>query len=402
MIAQLKQLQTQTSLPGYVLPPVPQTGTRVILLRHGRSTLNDQGRYQGSSDTGELTPEGMAASHAIGRYLKQCPVDAIYVSPLKRAQDTAAALLPHLTTPPLKNLSTSDLLKEIHLPSWEGQRYEDVRSHQPDLYRCWQETPDQFQLSSGASTVYPVQDLYQQAQRFWQTILPRHSGQTLLVVSHGGTNQALINTALKSSASQHHLLQQTHSGLTVLDFQTPTDEFAQLHLLNLTLNSDAAAPRLPKLKAGKQGLRLLLLPCQPGIAPDPSLATLLSSEPIQAAVVQDWQDPTPRPHQHVCRQVAKTVLCQNPETVVLSVKRSHFWPQWQAAIENSLHAQQPGTLTTLLAIAQPASVQRFLNTLLALPEDASSLTLQPNTLSVVHYPNAQTRPILQGMNLIAL
>ncbi|MEM6321553.1 MAG: histidine phosphatase family protein, partial [Bacteroidota bacterium] len=32
--------------------------TRVILLRHGRSTLNDQGRYQGSSDNSELTAAG--------------------------------------------------------------------------------------------------------------------------------------------------------------------------------------------------------------------------------------------------------------------------------------------------------------------------------------------------------
>ncbi|NJN20872.1 MAG: histidine phosphatase family protein [Leptolyngbya sp. RL_3_1] len=81
MIAQLKSPLSIPGFPGYDLPPVPYQGTRVILLRHGRSTLNDAGCYQGSSDQSDLTSQGVLASRQVGQFLAHCPIDAIYVSP---------------------------------------------------------------------------------------------------------------------------------------------------------------------------------------------------------------------------------------------------------------------------------------------------------------------------------
>ena len=395
MIAQLKSPQP-TDFPGYDLPPVPRQGTRVILLRHGRSTLNDAGCYQGSSEQSDLTPQGWLASQRVGQFLAHCPMDAIYVSPLTRAQNTVAALLPQLQTPTPKALNPSPLLREIHLPEWEGRSYAEVRSQEITAYRCWQETPEQLQMQGeeGQESFYPVQDLYQRAAQFWQRTLPRHRGQTLLVVSHGGTNQALLNLALGLSPRQHHRLQQTHSGLTVLDFDGPQLGNSRLHILNLTLTE-----RLPKLKAGKQGLRLLLLPCQAHISPAPDLADLLQGETVQAAVIEDGQSTqTPRPT-YPCRQANQSLLRHNPETVVFSVQRSQLWHQWQAAIDRSLQGQHHDGLTTVLAVAQPQPLQRLLKTMLTLPDDADGLALKSNTLSVVHYPSAQARPILQTMNL---
>lgn len=407
MIAQLPPLLPQPFLPGYTLPPVPQNATRILLLRHGRSTLNDAGRYQGSADLGELTHQGFMASRAIGCYLRDCPIDAVYASPLRRAQDTVAALLPDLKNPIVKRLVTSDLLKEIHLPAWEGLKYEDVRSHQPDLYRCWQQTPDLLAMpcsgaiAANAPSFYPVQDLYDRAHQFWKSILPHHRGQTILIVSHGSTNQALINTALHLPARQHHALQQTHSGLTVLDVSalgTP----AHLHILNLTLGDGKTTPpkpRLPKLKAGKQGIRLVLVPCQLGQSPSPTLKALLADAAIQAAIIEDSHHSSDAQH-HTDHRVIQTLLNQHPETVVLSVRRSRFWSQWQTAIQGSLKTQSHDGLTTLLAIAQPSSLTGFLKTLLSLSPNADALTLQPDTLSVVHYPHADVRPILQSINLL--
>ena len=412
MIAQLQPLYprfTAEFLPGYHLPPVPKTSTRIILLRHGRSTLNDEGRYQGSSDQSELTAKGIRASQKIGQLLQNCSIDAVYVSPLKRAQDTLAALLPHLTST-LKRVATTPLLREIDLPNWEGLRYEEVRLQQSNAYRCWREKPEQFQMvlhspgNGGAGRwnqwnqktrrFYPVQELYQRARQFWQQTLPRHQGQTLLVVSHGGTNQALINIALGLPPRQHHALQQTHSGLTVLDCQASRCSQTRLHVLNLALND-----RLPKLKSGKQGLRLLLLPCQANIPPDPTLTHLLKGTTIQAAIVEGWENSNSIRQHYPCYQAAESLLKYNPETVILSVQRSHFWQQWQTAIHHSPKNLEQTGLTTVLAITQSKSLHLFLKTLLALPKQSSSLSLQANTLTAVHYPNVQKNPILQGLNL---
>lgn len=405
MIAQPKSPQTPACLPGYTLPPVPQKGTRVILLRHGRSTLNEAGCYQGSSDTSRLTAKGIAASQAVGTYLANCPIDAIYASPLQRAQETVAALLPRLRSQNLSGLNTSDLLKEIHLPGWEGLRYEAVKSCYLEAYRCWQETPEQFHLPittdaiDNTSPFYPVQDLYKRAQRFWQTALPHHRGQTLLLVGHGSSNQALINTAIGLSPQQHHALQQTHSGLTVLDFISPADRQAQLHILNLTLGD-----RLPKLKAGKQGLRLLLAPDEPGQPSYHRIANLLQGEAIHAAILAMDENRAGALNPPAYRQTIPTWLRHHSETVVLPIQRSQFWHHWQLALQRSLAAHTHTSLTTVLAMAPVEPLQQFLQNLLGSPAKAkvAEVTLHSHTLSAVHYPNAHTRPILQGMNLTDL
>ncbi|NJS16920.1 MAG: histidine phosphatase family protein [Nostocaceae cyanobacterium CSU_2_110] len=69
------------------------TNTRVILLRHGQSTYNVLGLYQGSSDRSNLTELGRQQAILTGTFLKNIKFDAIYSSPLKRAQETAIEVL---------------------------------------------------------------------------------------------------------------------------------------------------------------------------------------------------------------------------------------------------------------------------------------------------------------------
>ncbi len=404
------------ALPGYALPPVSPQGTRIILLRHGRSTLNDAGCYQGSSDHSQLTVEGRLAARQVGQYLRHCPIDQIYTSSLQRAQQTVEELLPQLQglRCPKGGLRPSHCpislwqLREIDLPAWEGLRYEAVKTCFPDAYRCWQTTPEQFAMarkstgkdaaySSSESLLYPVREGYQRAQDFWTAIRPRHQGQTLLIVSHGGMIQALVNTALGLPMTQHHRLQQTHSGLTVLDFAVPALGTAHLHLLNLTT---PIGERLPKLKAGKQGLRLVVLPCQTGGNCDGrrppyrqslgyanehhTLATLVQGHPIAACVVEDH----PR-----CLQSQRVLLAHHPETVTLSVGRTDFLHHWQQSVMRLLSQVSTSTLTTVAAVCQQAHAESFLQQLLG-----QSLTLLPNALTVVHYPGIAVRPIVQTLN----
>ncbi|MCG8364443.1 MAG: histidine phosphatase family protein, partial [Pseudanabaenales cyanobacterium] len=55
--------------------------TRVILVRHGRSTFNQQGRYQGSSDEAVLIEKGRLDAGRVGDALKGIHIDAVYASP---------------------------------------------------------------------------------------------------------------------------------------------------------------------------------------------------------------------------------------------------------------------------------------------------------------------------------
>ncbi len=223
--------------------------TRIILVRHGRSNYNDLGIFQGSSDDSYLTARGVETAEQTAAYLAQFSIDAIYMSPLERAQQTGTIIQWNWETPPPTNLL--DDLREIDLPDWQGLSYKFVRKEQMENYQIWKETPRDFQMGSQ----YPVRDLFDRAREVWSEIRSKHEGQTVLIVSHGGTIQALIATALELDESAFHRMQQSNCGISILSFPNNPNAFAHLEALNLTQHLGEV---LPKLKEGKKGLRDLL------------------------------------------------------------------------------------------------------------------------------------------------
>lgn len=242
--------------------------TRVILIRHGRSNYNELGLFQGSCDDSFLTVNGVKMAAKTGAYLAQFPLNAIYTSPLQRAKQTADVLSqdhPRLSQIQPSQPIISEDLKEIHLPAWQGLRYKFVREQYAEQYAIWKETPQEFSMLDHSGTpFYPVQELFDRSLTFWQSTLPNHPNQTIAVVSHGGTIQALIATALGLQPHVFHRMQQSNCAISILNFPTERNAPAQLESLNLTQH---LGEHLPKLKEGKQGTRELLWACDDGRTP---------------------------------------------------------------------------------------------------------------------------------------
>jgi phosphoserine phosphatase len=237
--------------------------TRVILIRHGRSSYNELGLFQGSCDDSVLTVAGIKMALKTGAYLAKFPINTIYTSPLRRAKQTANIL--DLDHPELSPPIVNENLQEIHLPDWQCLGYKFVRERYADQYAIWKETPHEFSmLNPSGQPFYPVQELFERSRKFWQSTIPNHPDQTIAVVSHGGTIQALIATALGLQPHVFHRMQQSNCGVSVLNFPTGLHAPAQLESLNLTQH---LGENLPKLKEGKQGTRELLWACDDGRTP---------------------------------------------------------------------------------------------------------------------------------------
>jgi broad specificity phosphatase PhoE len=88
--------------------------TRVLLVRHGQSVWNADGRWQGQADP-PLTDLGRAQAHHAARALGT--VDAIVASDLERAAETAAILSGELGVGPL--VLDPDL-RERDAGAWSG------------------------------------------------------------------------------------------------------------------------------------------------------------------------------------------------------------------------------------------------------------------------------------------
>jgi probable phosphoglycerate mutase len=232
--------------------------TKVVIVRHGQSSYNSQGRIQGRCNDSILTEKGRADAEKLGAVLNGIKFDAIYSSPLQRAQDTAKIVLSFLPSAP--PLTVADNLMEIDLPLWENLLKQDVKAKFPQEYECWKQRPHELRMlvpeGNGVREHFPVLALYQQAELFWQELLQSDRGGTVLIVAHNGINRASIGTALGMSPARYHSIQQSNCGVTVLNFAGGWGEPVQLESLNLTSH---VGDIIPKPRPGHDGPRFLLV-----------------------------------------------------------------------------------------------------------------------------------------------
>lgn len=240
--------------------------TRVILVRHGQSTYNKQRRIQGRLDESVITDVGRVTAKQVAATLSGIRLDAIYCSPLKRANETADVIwssLPEDARPAA--VQPTDRLMEIDLPLWAGKRRDEVREKFAQDYRCWQERPHEFRMllhgESGAIEHFPVLTLHEQARQFWDELLSRHTEGTVLVVAHNGINRCLLSTALGISPAYYHSIQQSNCAISVLNFSTPRVPLkgkvpVQLESMNVTSHVGQV---LPTRRPDHRGPRLILV-----------------------------------------------------------------------------------------------------------------------------------------------
>ncbi|XP_024390930.1 probable 2-carboxy-D-arabinitol-1-phosphatase isoform X2 [Physcomitrium patens] len=170
------------------LTPKPMENAKtVVLVRHGLSSWNEEGRVQGSSDKSVLSDVGKLQAIRVRDSLSQLDFDRCFASPITRAK-TSAELIWEGREKPLVYLDT---LREANLHFLEGMLNSEAREQYPELFRSWREDPLNFNVNG----VYPVVELWAKAKLAWEEILSA-PGERLLVVTHKSILRAMLCTAL--------------------------------------------------------------------------------------------------------------------------------------------------------------------------------------------------------------
>ena len=370
--------------------------TRVILVRHGRSTYNEQQRYQGCCDKSVLNQKGKKQAFEMGIALGSIKFDAVYVSPLQRTQETAREIL--RVNKYQTRLHLNSNLKEVDLPVWQGLHYKYVRQEFAEEYRIWEESPHEFTINSiearGQTLIKtktkPVLQLYNQAEKFWQEVLPRHQGKTILVVSHGGTIRALLGTAVGIEAKHYHDIQQSNGSINILNFDSYSySRSGKVIAANITQHLGEV---LPKLKNGKYGLRLLLLPVNYQNKQQPYI-----SDKISLFLNKVKLDFCLSHHNSRSESIVESILKNHGNPPVnIEVAREDFLNIWHQTI--SRRSQSCETLSTGLVVADINTISMALNQILGL-ESPSSIQLNSGEISIIFYPVSRAKPVLQAMNI---
>lgn len=237
---------------------------RILLVRHGLSSFNVEHRIQGRDDLSSLTDQGARQALATGEALRDLTLTAAYSSPLRRAHDTATALLA-AQGGGLEPQLDDDLL-EVDLAPWSGMLSSEVRERFPAEHRLWHHHPEQLRLHRADGSSYaPIPELMEQAERFARRLLAAHDpaapgARTVLVVGHNAILRCLLLTLLGLPASGFRRLRLDNASVSVLNL-SPSERggvAVQIESLNGTshLHAEVCASTLP---AKGPGPRLVLV-----------------------------------------------------------------------------------------------------------------------------------------------
>jgi broad specificity phosphatase PhoE len=157
--------------------------TEIILVRHGETEWNASETFRGRADV-DLNETGLKQAELLGKYLSAEKIDLIYASPLKRAVQTAEAIarFQKIDVNPVENLIDFDC------GDWQGLTLKEVREKYEELYRDWQDTPEQVKVPGGES----LEDVKRRVMPFVDEAVTRCGEGKVALVSHRVVNKVII------------------------------------------------------------------------------------------------------------------------------------------------------------------------------------------------------------------
>ena len=205
----------------------------ILLVRHGETAWNREGRYQGRTDI-PLSADGERQVRALGERLAGIPIDVAVASPLTRARKTAEAILAGRGTA----LDLDDRIVEISHGRWEGQLASDIELSHAEMLGAWRDAPGpDVPAGPEAETLGDVE------RRAWPILAGLVTrtpvGGTALLVAHDAVNRVLLCRVLGMPLERVWKFRQSPAALNVLSGSTIDD----LQVVRLN-DSDHSAPLL--------------------------------------------------------------------------------------------------------------------------------------------------------------
>ncbi len=161
--------------------------TRLYLVRHAQSEGN-RGEYTGPDDDPPLSEVGREQARRLAQRFARQRVDAVYSSPLRRAQETAGAIAGAANL----KVRTLDDLREVDLgqaqTDYEAFTEEDARALRDRVAN--QPTWDSFPGSEGSAAAR------RRIVAAMDSVTEECGGKRVAVVTHGGVIQTYVSLVL--------------------------------------------------------------------------------------------------------------------------------------------------------------------------------------------------------------
>ena len=202
------------------------TVTHVILVRHGQSEGNAEGRFGGHTPT-PLSARGKAQAEATAQVLANEKFAAIYTSDLLRAVQTANPLAKLVN----RELMITDAFRERSVGVMEGLTFEEAAEQHPEQYQALLRRDLDHVLLGGES----YRQLLDRASRKLDEAIAKHRGGRIAIFTHTGTICILalhLMGALDAPQLKPVWIATSNCGIS--RFELRDDDFVRVPVLNDT------------------------------------------------------------------------------------------------------------------------------------------------------------------------
>lgn len=198
----------------------------LVLIRHGELPEEARGRFIGRSDV-PLSESGREMCRELGTIFPRFEVEKLYVSPLRRALESAELVAPGFP------FTIDPRLAEIDFGDCSELTYQELFEQYPDISAAWErrENLRTVTFPGGES----VQDVAERVREFLEQILAEPE-ETVGVVTHGGVLVYLLREALKIDREREWSWLPSRGSVSVVNFPESSAP-GILKLYNLKIGS---------------------------------------------------------------------------------------------------------------------------------------------------------------------
>ena len=198
--------------------------TKLILVRHGQTEWNADGRYQGQSDV-PLAAEGAAQAEALAAHFPVEHLDAIYSSDLQRARVTAEIVAKRFGL----EVQEEPAFREICFGAWEGLTFEQIVSRWPEAMANFLQHPDILEIPEGES----FEQVRARAFPRMLELVKEHEphDHVIAIFAHGAVLRTLLTSIMHISLQYVWTLRQFNTAVNIVRYD---DGWPTVELLNST------------------------------------------------------------------------------------------------------------------------------------------------------------------------
>lgn len=180
--------------------------TRVVLIRHGRSTANAAGVLAGRAPGVALDDIGREQAAGLATILREAAVAAAFTSPVQRCVETAELA-------GFAGAEVVEALSECDYGAWTGSALEELRGE--DVWGDIQAAPSKVRFPDGESML----EMFTRATSGVRDLAGRfREDETIVVFSHGDPIKAILADAFGMGLDDFQRLHVSPAGLSIVEY----------------------------------------------------------------------------------------------------------------------------------------------------------------------------------------